>query len=72
MNMLNVIPFDQTKVGKFSITVQAGDVGALSTVFQGNIYRAWVDAQAMPDVAFRVEAVSNGGPSTTSRFHQPV
>jgi hypothetical protein len=44
------------------ITLQAGDAeSGMSTIFQGIITYAFVDAQAMPGGAFRVSAISIGG-----------
>lgn len=46
-----------TTTTKNTVVVRAGDIGgSLTEVFQGTIYHAWMDTQAMPDVAFRVEA----------------
>ncbi|CAK7258662.1 MULTISPECIES: hypothetical protein [unclassified Shinella] len=64
MNQLsNVGPrFQQTLDNR--VTVTAGDdVSGMHVVFEGNIYHAMVDATAMPQVAFLVEA-------KTGYFHQ--
>jgi len=57
MNQLSCVGTQQTNQGKNSITVQAGDaVSGMSTVFVGTITLAFVDAQSMPEVCFRVTA----------------
>jgi hypothetical protein len=48
--------------GKNTITVQAGTgTTGLSIVFKGLIYNAYMDAQAMPQVCFRLEGTACGG-----------
>lgn len=50
-----VLPTDQIR--RNNVTIEAGDEGgAMSTVFDGTISRAWEDFQAAPEVAFQVEA----------------
>jgi hypothetical protein len=62
MNSMNQIFVPQpTGYNKNSVTVQAGDAGGQpTTVFTGNVYHAWMDAQSMPDVSFRFSATSTG------------
>ena len=46
-----------------TISIQAGDAsqgGTLPTIFQGNIYEAFVDFEGSPQVAFNVTALSAG------------
>jgi hypothetical protein len=48
--------------GKNTITVQAGTATTgLSVVFKGLIYNAYMDAQSMPQVCFRLEGTACGG-----------
>lgn len=57
MNQLSAVGTQYNVQGQNSITVQAGDAeSTLSTVFQGTIFGAWVDAAAMPEVNFRIQA----------------
>lgn len=64
MNQLTVIPGIST-ITSVPITVQAGDEeSGLSTVFTGNIYDAYVDAQNMPNVSFRLTAQVGGVQAT--------
>jgi hypothetical protein len=63
MNQLTTLgtnfPF---QYGKNMITVQAGTASTgLSIVFKGLIYSAYMDAGAMPQVCFRLEATASGG-----------
>lgn len=57
MNQLSTIGTQANQRSKNSIQVMAGDASTgMSLVFKGVIYNAFVDAQAMPDVAFRITA----------------
>lgn len=57
MNQLSTVGNQAFKMYKNSITVEAGDVGSDATlVFAGDIINAFVDANAMPQVCFRVYA----------------
>lgn len=55
MNQLSTVGNQAYKLYQNGLTVQAGDVGGKQTVvFKGDIITAYVDANAMPDVCFRV------------------
>ena len=56
MNQLSNIGTQYDRRGNNPITVKAGDVNGMGTVFIGKILDAYVDAQSMPDVCFRVTA----------------
>jgi len=57
MNQLSTVGTQYNSLYKNSITVEAGDdTTGMSLVFGGVIFSAFVDAQNMPDVAFRVQA----------------
>lgn len=61
MNQLSNVGRDLNKSLLNTITVQAGDDEmGMHLVFQGQIFRAFVDARAMPEVAFRIQAVPGG------------
>jgi len=56
MNQLSTVGTQAYKMYKNSITVEAGDANGMTLVFGGAITNAFVDAQGMPNVAFRVQA----------------
>lgn len=57
MNQLSTIGTQINLINRNSITIEAGDKqSGMSLVFKGTISLAWVDAQAQPEVAFRVQA----------------
>jgi len=57
MNQLSTVGNQANKIYKNSITVEAQEEGQQATmVFAGDIVTAWVDANAMPQVCFRVMA----------------
>jgi hypothetical protein len=56
MNALTTFGTQYNQQSKNGVLVEAGDASGMSLVFQGNIYQAWVDAQAMPQVCLRVVA----------------
>ncbi|RZS82052.1 hypothetical protein EV217_2865 [Phyllobacterium myrsinacearum] len=57
MNQMSTVGTQKNLVGKNHIAVLAGDAETtMSVVFEGTIFSAFVDAQAMPDVAFRIYA----------------
>ncbi len=57
MNQLGTFGNPLTIVGRNTVTVKAGDdPSALTTVFTGTIFNAYMDGQAQPEVPFRVEA----------------
>lgn len=57
MNQLTTMGTQSNQRSQNSITVEAGDAEAgMSVVFEGQIFDAYVDAQQMPNVAFRVQA----------------
>lgn len=61
MNQLTTLGTQTTQIGKNTVSVQAGDaVNGMTNIFSGTITRAWVDAQAMPQVCFRLIAVTAG------------
>lgn len=57
MNQLSTFGMALTLTNKNTITIKAGDdPNALTTVFTGTIFTAYMDGQAQPEVPFRVEA----------------
>jgi hypothetical protein len=56
MNQLSTVGTQAYKMYKNSVTVEAGDASGMTLVFGGDIYSAFVDAQSMPNVCFRVMA----------------
>lgn len=57
MNQLSTIGTQINLINKNSITIEAGDKqSGMSLVFKGTISLAWVDAQAQPEVSFRISA----------------
>lgn len=61
MNQLSNVGKNLNKSLLNTITVQAGDDEmGMHLVFQGQIYSAFVDARAMPEVAFRIQAIPGG------------
>ena len=59
MQQLTVLPTALNAIGQNTVTVMAGDdASALTTVFTGTINLAYVDAQAQPQVCFRVFAIA--------------
>lgn len=56
MNQFTLFGLQPTATGQNTVTVEAGDAGGMAQVFQGTINLAWMDAQAMPRVPFRIEA----------------
>lgn len=66
MNQLATLGMAFNIIPKNIITVMAGDNTApLATVFQGTIYAAYGDYEAMPDVPMTFIAVSGGGAVVT-------
>ena len=62
MNQLSTVGNQYWQQAKNSITLSAGEVGGqMSVVFQGIIFNAYVDAAAMPQVAFRLTCNPGGG-----------
>jgi hypothetical protein len=61
MNQLSTVGNQYWQMAKNSITLSAGEVGGqMSVVFQGQIFNAFVDAAAMPQVAFRLTCNPGG------------
>ncbi|HEY0120661.1 MAG TPA: hypothetical protein VGC14_02680 [Rhizobium sp.] len=57
MNQLSTVGTQYNSLYKNSISVEAGDdESGMTLVFGGSIFSAFVDAQSMPQVAFRVQA----------------
>lgn len=59
MNQMTFLPgiYPVLQTSQNPITVLAGDTSTgLTTIFQGNIRQAFVDAGAMPEVVFRIAA----------------
>ena len=56
MNQLSTVGTRAFKMYKNSICVEAGDENGMTLIFGGAITTAFVDAEGMPDVAFRVAA----------------
>ena len=76
MNALTTFGPTYLSQSKNGVIVQAGDASGMSTVFIGNIYIAYVDAQAMPQVCLRVRATPgsfyNVKPQTPLSFSGPT
>jgi hypothetical protein len=72
MNQLSTVGTNwQTE--KNSITLSAGEVGGqMSVVFQGLIFNAYVDAAAMPQVAFRLTCSPGGGGYNAMKPAAPI
>lgn len=63
MNQLSTVGTQYNKQYQNGVVVHAGDADSgMSVVFNGDIYTAFVDAQSMPQVCFRVQAMPG-------RFH---
>lgn len=60
MNQLSTIGTQINLMDKNTISVSAGDKDALNLVFSGLIHEAYVDANNMPQVCFRISAVPGG------------
>ena len=77
MNQLSTVGNQYWQQAQNSITLSAGEVGGqMSVVFQGQIFNAYVDAAAMPQVAFRLTCSPGGGfhamkPVTPITFQGP-
>lgn len=57
MNQLTTLGTQINFINKNSITIEAGDAqSGMSLIFKGTISLAYVDAQAQPEVAFRISA----------------
>jgi hypothetical protein len=56
MNQLSMVGTQFGEQLNNTITVQAGDINGMTTVFDGTLFMAFVDAQNMPRVAFRMMA----------------
>ncbi len=57
MNQLSTLGMAVTLIRRNTVLVEAGDADAgMATVFIGTITNAWMDANAAPEVPFRVEA----------------
>jgi hypothetical protein len=62
MNQLTTLGTQLWQQVRNTITIQAGTATTgLSIVFKGLIYNAYMDAQAMPQVCFRLEGTACGG-----------
>jgi len=58
MNSLTTLGTNLNVVQNNKISVQAGDSSSnMSLIFQGTIIVAWTDAQNMPEVCFRIDAM---------------
>lgn len=67
MNKLATLGMVYNQMKRNVVTVLAGDLGAnKSIVFVGSITQAWIDFGGMPDVAFHVEALSQGDENVTT------
>jgi hypothetical protein len=60
MNQYSTIGRQFNYVNKNTLTIMAGDTNGQSLIFTGTIISAYVEASAMPEVAFRIEAVAGG------------
>ena len=59
MNELTVIGVTQMyQINKNTLSIMAGDEHGMSLIFTGTISQAFVDAQSMPEVAFRITAIA--------------
>ena len=77
MNQLTTFGSNYLLQQKNGVQVFAGEAGGqMSLVFQGNIFQAWVDAQALPQVCLRVVATPgsfyNSMPQTPLSFQGPT
>lgn len=62
MNQLSSMGYQYTQQNHNSISVLAGDKeSGMSLVYTGLIYNAYVDAQSMPQVCFRITGSPGGG-----------
>ena len=62
MNQLSTVGTQKTQQGKNEVQVYAGDAeSGMSLVYSGLIFDAFVDAQNMPDVCFRLTGSPGGG-----------
>ena len=61
MNQLSTVGTQKTQQGKNEVQVYAGDANGMSLVYSGLIFDAFVDAQNMPDVCFRLTGSPGGG-----------
>lgn len=62
MNQLSTVGKQKTQQGKNEVQVYAGDAeSGMSLVYSGLIFDAYVDAQNMPDVCFRLTGSPGGG-----------
>ena len=72
MNQLATLGLAFNILPKNTITVMAGDVFGMTTVFQGTIYAAYGDYEKQPDVPMVFIATSGGGavvaPASTTTF----
>lgn len=61
MNSLTTYGTQLNLTSQNFILVEAGDSASnMSLIFKGTILHAWVDAQNMPEVCFRIEALAGG------------
>ena len=61
MNQMSTIGTQYNRQDQNKIALYAGDAeGGMNLVFNGIIHTAYVDAQSMPQVAFRISAVPSG------------
>jgi hypothetical protein len=57
MNSLTIMSTRQfAGVKRNEISIFAGDSHGMSLIYKGNVFAAWADARAMPEVCFRIEA----------------
>ena len=59
MNQLSTVGIDLDRIAKNTITVRAGDArSGMALVYKGTLTAAFVDAQAQPNVSFRVSGLA--------------
>ena len=57
MNSLTIMSTKQFGgVKRNEISIFTGDAHGMSLIYKGNVFAAWADARAMPQVCFRIEA----------------
>lgn len=71
MNQLSTVGTQLNLIDKNQISVEAGDASGMTLVFSGLIHDAYVDANNMPQVCFRINAVP-GGASDATKVVKPV
>lgn len=60
MDQLSTLGMILAAIPRNIVTVMAGDAAGVSMVFSGTILQAWIDFDAMPSVAFHIEAQTIG------------